>query len=885
MGQQKAYDSLQALDLPFLEKHRLIESILTRGDSLELGNCFHDYAKYCYRNSKTDLAVELANRAVQIRKELDLKEPLKGSLFNLAFFYQKRNDHESAIDALKQITAILPVDRYHAKAYASMGTNYTNIGDYHNALLYQKKASSIFEKGQDTRGLYKNYMDLSLTYATLNRVQYANEILQVLATIDSLGSIISLDSRDQIIISQRRAGVYDEKGLFDVAMQHYDRALKLAVAKMDSSLIGLTLNNLAISEIKLGQMQSALKHLNEAMSMSVNINDKARVYNNLGDWFKKQDMIDSAEYAYANSVSLFATGQTEIPINNITTGHLQNTPFKKELLQALLSLADHQWRKFQTDSEMKRVQQYLITIQLGDQLIDLLRSQSNEHFSKLFWRSQAAGICMRGVKAAYQLKNIDLAYYFMERNKAILLLENLNVRNAQISAELPTKLIYQQNLLYNQMATAQLKNYERPSENSAQILNEAKLQYLEYLDSIKQHYPIYGKFLKQFQILNYQQHKDLIVNENTSTYHIIYNKHDCYALWSSSDTSILININTKILEETLNKFLEYTSKPIKTEDELSKYAHASNQLYELLFGPISNYVVNGGQLIISPDYKLHSLSFEALNSSNDPSHLKSSFLVNSAEISYAYSFSHINSDKSPNSSAGEINIAAPGRFKNRNIPTLPGSVIEGKEIATITRANFISGSLCTKERVIQLIRNSSLFHLATHASSISEIESLSTYDKNITVQELYGLPNNIDLVVLSACKTSSGKYAIGEGMISLARGFFYSGTNSVISTLSNVNDGTSATLMTSFYQNLFSGQTKSAALRNAKLDYLNKATGSAVSPCFWSSFVLIGDSDELINSQFDKNNWSISLFISGILMVLIFIYLYNRKRFLLNRND
>ncbi|MCZ8191018.1 MAG: CHAT domain-containing protein, partial [Microcystis sp. LE19-338.1B] len=57
---------------------------------------------------------------------------------------------------------------------------------------------------------------------------------------------------------------------------------------------------------------------------------------------------------------------------------------------------------------------------------------------------------------------------------------------------------------------------------------------------------------------------------------------------------------------------------------------------------------------------------------------------------------------------------------------------------------------------------------------------------------------------------------------------------SVIASLWNAEDNTSAEIMTQFYQNLKNGMTKSEAMQKAKLSQIKSH------PFFWSPFILIG---------------------------------------------
>lgn len=103
-----------------------------------------------------------------------------------------------------------------------------------------------------------------------------------------------------------------------------------------------------------------------------------------------------------------------------------------------------------------------------------------------------------------------------------------------------------------------------------------------------------------------------------------------------------------------------------------------------------------------------------------------------------------------------------------------------------------------------------------------------------------------DLVVLSACETGLGRVFSGEGLIGLARAFFYAGAASVCPTLWPVDDQSTADLMESFYSYLLkrrddnsSSIDKAEALRQAQLDLIKRG-GELSHPYFWAAFVLIG---------------------------------------------
>jgi len=99
--------------------------------------------------------------------------------------------------------------------------------------------------------------------------------------------------------------------------------------------------------------------------------------------------------------------------------------------------------------------------------------------------------------------------------------------------------------------------------------------------------------------------------------------------------------------------------------------------------------------------------------------------------------------------------------------------------------------------------------------------------------EIQDLPlSRTDLVTLSACDTGPGT--------ALSSAFLAAGARSIVTTLWRVPDGPTADFMGRFYSHLAKGESKSAALRNAKLSFLHSGTTLA-NPRYWAAFVLYGD--------------------------------------------
>ena len=108
----------------------------------------------------------------------------------------------------------------------------------------------------------------------------------------------------------------------------------------------------------------------------------------------------------------------------------------------------------------------------------------------------------------------------------------------------------------------------------------------------------------------------------------------------------------------------------------------------------------------------------------------------------------------------------------------------------------------------------------------------------MSVNEIFSLNLNADLVTLSACETGLGKVSHGDDIVGFTRGFLYAGANAIVSSLWRVDDLATSFLMTTFYANLKT-MGKGEALRQAQLAAKKKYP----SPYHWAAFQLTGKGD------------------------------------------
>ena len=130
------------------------------------------------------------------------------------------------------------------------------------------------------------------------------------------------------------------------------------------------------------------------------------------------------------------------------------------------------------------------------------------------------------------------------------------------------------------------------------------------------------------------------------------------------------------------------------------------------------------------------------------------------------------------------------------------------------------------------------------ANHILEGKELPEYveDGILTAKEIAEVDlRGLDMVVLSACQTGLGDISLGEGIFGLQRGFKKAGARTILMSLWKVDDKATQLLMTLFYKNWLSGQSKREALLSAQ-EYLRRAeNGKYNEPKYWAAFILLDD--------------------------------------------
>ncbi|MEM9770990.1 MAG: CHAT domain-containing protein [Cyanobacteria bacterium P01_D01_bin.73] len=307
----------------------------------------------------------------------------------------------------------------------------------------------------------------------------------------------------------------------------------------------------------------------------------------------------------------------------------------------------------------------------------------------------------------------------------------------------------------------------------------------------------------------------------------------------------LQHFTTAISQETLQDTLRqldrsFQNPALPTRERLA----LSRQVYDWLLAPVVPALEEADidTLVMVLDGDLGNIPVAALY--DGESYVVEKFnLARSPSLQLLPPVAETNQDLSV--SAAGIGAEAPS-FADEGLTELP---FVGLELDAI--GDRFPGKVLRDDKVTQTALRSeilrgrnNIIHIATHAqfSSNAGRTFLLTWDQRIGVDDLDRLlqPGDrrdaIELLVLSACETASGDPRATLGLTGIA---IQAGARSVLGTLWQVSDGSTAELMARFYDYLQDGLTKAEAISQAQRDLLNDPEFRH--PFYWAPYTLVGN--------------------------------------------
>ena len=847
---------------------------------------YFSYA-YWFLNRQDDLpkAILYVKKAYDYEKAEGIKDTMAFLNYatNLAYYYNLAGEYKNAISVYDEAIRADINNRSAANMYMELGNIHLNLLDFYKAKKYYKSAIDLLKNKPDRLDDLRNgYHNLATTCISIYMKESLQEAKIYAFKADSLAAQVnSTSDENKFRIKLNVARIHKEKATldFDISFDYYKQALAIAEQLKDTVKIiriyeGIgDLYNIIDQDESINALKTALSFTKEKDSVI-----RGELYSSLGlTQLLKKDYDAGIESKHRGIAYL--TGNDFKDLKEINFNFLINLPNREYLFDFLPQLAEGYLKYFELSGKREYLNKSIAYFKLADQVIDLTKLNASEFKSRLFWRRISTDIYSKAIRACFLSGDTEQAFYFMEKNKALLLLEDIAEQAFKNTLELPKSFLKKEKSLKKKILLLEWEIEKNPEE--VKLLKKELLDTQRALSNMLDSVDIgKNKITISPSIISLEEvQKTLTEDEILIEYHvsapdesIIYtNQENGYALFITKESVRFFEIpGLSVFKEEVSRLIELSKRPFESEEDIVGYRRLSHNVFGKLFPETTKEFIQEKKLIIISDSYLSLINFEVLSSKNDELH----YLIRDHEIRYLYSYSFLkNTQKEKRQKTSFLGVA-PGTFKDKNLVSLTNSDKELESLKKYYKGTTLTGSIASKNAFLNEFENHGIVHLATHADAQDATSPWIVFnDEKLLLEELYLTENNASLVVLSGCNTTLGEQAIGEGVISLARGFFYSGSQTVMSTLWSIDDRATSTLIADFYKNLSKGQTKSSALHNAKLNYLNTHSLSEQSPYYWASFILLGENDTLSASS---QSW----IWYGLLLTLILIFsiIFFRKK-------
>jgi len=399
-----------------------------------LHHFYQQYAYWLYDVYERKRAIDLEQKSfdfVRSKKVLDTIFAQQSALYLGIYQYSE----EQYLQSIKSYNEGLLINNTAYRAptlYYQIGDAYLSLNDYLRALEYYEFTISLFKKNPniDRKSVLRDaYHDAMASCLSINKKEYLLRGEKYGKAADSMAFLIPTSSKNIFDIKTLLAQINTHENNLkpSKALQNFNNALEIAKKENDSSKI-------AESYIGLGDLYNILDK-----KKSIKYLEKAESYAGSKDSLKLYQI----NYSKGHTLSIYNEYEKGIDFRHKGIGYLTgdnlkntsnlnydilinaNTEEKFQLLRAIPQLAETYLKYFEVEKNIEFLNKSIVYYKLADFLIDLLKLESREFKSRLFWREISNGIYSNAIKVSYLLGNIEDAFFFMEKNKTLLLLEDI----------------------------------------------------------------------------------------------------------------------------------------------------------------------------------------------------------------------------------------------------------------------------------------------------------------------------------------------------------------------------------------------------------------------------------------------------------------------------
>ncbi len=840
--QRRINEALQSFQIALAQNRQVYH-----GEHIHLCDILIDIGKtYCFGRSDYKNAEKYLSEALrEHHRAAQKKESNEWDLnYWLSITHKNREDYTSAtiygkrgMDMARKMYG--DVGTHTQVSYANLGNIYQDQQDYENAEKYYNKAVQIYVKGKGYRTIRHAtyYGNLALVAIELN---YLEKSKKYLSTQKEILERLDMQNSLRMAYNHLLYGLASNKSNdYTTALYHFQECLKIRKRKYD-----------AANE----KIANAYRNI-------------ARTYLYMGNYPVAQEYLHKALWACIDNESQLKNKAGSPPCQSIVHywEAIETLTTKAQILKSL---------SFQNDKAITR-KQVIDCYKTIDSLVYFSKSGLNNETSQFIMADNYRNLYDDAVDFSFtswsRTKDEDFisdAFFFMEQSKSQVLLEKI----LKAKTGLPDSLLEREadiDLDYNYYKKLQEKN---KGGANAKVHNEnlyrAHLVREELRKYLKENHPQYFKARYEHTNPGLPEVQQYLKAKNTHLIAFHCTDSLLYGLYLGKNKTGLIKEEAhQLLKKDIPRFIQLTkqfSSDLKDYDEFRKLGTA---IFKRLFAPIANDHDFPRKIVLIADGVLKELNFGTLlmgsssQNNNMPNYQTLPYLTKYSSISYINSASVLFENKSNEklrttngkgmiafSYSPPVGMDMP---KEKALLSLKGG---SKEIAHFEKqfsGMFLDGKKASELQFKKHAGSYGIVHLAIHgkADRQSNLDTRlifntgdSTDDGNLYPYELYNLRlKDTELVVASACETGLGKAHIGEGVLSMARGFTYAGCPTTVMSLWEADDIATSKIMIGFYDGLTDGLPIDKALQQAKIQFINTADELTAHPANWAAFVPTGD--------------------------------------------
>ncbi|MFN6185402.1 MAG: tetratricopeptide repeat protein [Microcystis sp.] len=805
-----------------------------------------------YQTSQFREALQSWEKALQIYREIKNRQGEMLSLGALGLTYDSLRQYQKAIEYHQQSLAIareLDYRQVESLSLSSLGLAYRSLGQYQKAIEYHQQSLAIDKEIGDRSGEASSLNNLGNAYQSLGQYQKAIEYLQQsLSIAREIG-----DQGSEAKILGNLGVAYDSLGQYQKAIEYQQQSLAIARKIKDRSNEANSLNNLGDTYNSLGQYQKAIEYLRQSLVIAREIGDRQWETNslgNLGNAYQSLGQYQKAIGYYQQSLAIARElgdrrGEA-YSLGNLGAAYLSLGQYQKviEYLQQTLAIAREIGDRSGEAASLGNLGIAYRSLGQYQKAIDNLEASLN---ITLKTRSELSRDDRKDFLAANENQTpvITLAEVLIQQNQPEKAFQWLNLAttadladynrliNAKVADPDAQKALDNWNTDNRQLEGMRRQLQDKYSQELAQQLRQFEEKVYKNAETIGEKYPEIAELFetKPTDIAQLQKNiaPDTLVIQPVPL-------RDKVALFLvTREKLIVIQSDTK--RDELNKLVsEYRTQLADYKN--ADYLVTGSKLYEILIRPIESQIATSSpkNIAIIATGQLRYIPFETLYDKKNDQVLLEKYPI--------YYLTRISTSTPPATERKPLQGLA---FANPK-PTqeeLKGTEIEAETISKIfPGSEKYLGTNATLDIFKKQAFRFPILHLGTHGCfnlagcpnlgmQANTILFANKEEYKIADAALLGLKNT-ELITLSACQTAKEANADGQEISGLAYVLERAGAKSVIASLWNAEDNTSAEIMTQFYQNLKNGMTKSEAMQKAKLSQIKSH------PYFWSPFILIG---------------------------------------------